>query len=317
MSARRYRTQHVATTPAGWHVRTVRSGDHLVRVAFPPGRRHRGEGQTVEVLHPVQENPCRVKNPAELLLMGANPICAHNHPSYDALPVKEKLAFGRLGLGKAQLRSAADIHRARNLVKSVERQKNRFPNPGVDVAPGFSPASGDATLKGGATARDLYERFTEEESTRYTVTDEPHIPAGDYALLGDFIVLRVKPTASGSVEYIQEILFPAADIKVISDPKGRPIHFAGSGQDLSPADIRRFTSDAGERPELGVCESIVYLAPKWHQAVPPEQRGKEIEWEHKFGEDGGEKPRLYYRRDCRRLELKGGSYHVEGAGIVN
>ena len=73
-----YRIEHVATVPYGWKVRTVESGTHRVRIAFPPGRRQRGAGHVVEILHPKHENPCpggaRLANPAELVLMGANPI---------------------------------------------------------------------------------------------------------------------------------------------------------------------------------------------------------------------------------------------------
>lgn len=69
MSEARYRIEHVRIVPAGWHVRTVRSGAHQVRVAFPPGARTRGAGQVVEVLHPRGDNPCRF-NPAELVILG-------------------------------------------------------------------------------------------------------------------------------------------------------------------------------------------------------------------------------------------------------
>lgn len=72
-----YRIEHVAMVPRGWKVRTVESGSHLVRIAFPPGRRQRGAGHVVEILHPKHENPCpggvRLPNPAELVLLGANP----------------------------------------------------------------------------------------------------------------------------------------------------------------------------------------------------------------------------------------------------
>lgn len=61
-TAAEYRIEHVAQTPSGYHVRTMAPGprsDHLIRVAFPPGRRRRGSGQLVEILHPPGENPCR------------------------------------------------------------------------------------------------------------------------------------------------------------------------------------------------------------------------------------------------------------------
>lgn len=68
-----YRTEHVATVPRGYRVRTVKRAGHEVRIAFPPGRRMKGSGQVVEVLHPAHENSCRMPNPAELLVLAANP----------------------------------------------------------------------------------------------------------------------------------------------------------------------------------------------------------------------------------------------------
>jgi hypothetical protein len=76
--ARRFTHEDVATVPRGWKVRTVTRGSHRVRIAFPPGPRQTGAGRLIAVLHPRGEsqNPCRIRylmNPAELLIMGANP----------------------------------------------------------------------------------------------------------------------------------------------------------------------------------------------------------------------------------------------------
>jgi hypothetical protein len=71
--ARRFSVQHVAVTPVGWDVQTVKAGEHRVRVAFPPGQPTK-EGIPVQVLHPHGENPVCHKNPSELLLLGANPM---------------------------------------------------------------------------------------------------------------------------------------------------------------------------------------------------------------------------------------------------
>src|SRR5207245_923849 len=78
--AAEYRTEHIAETPRGWRVRMKAPGvssQHLVAIAFPPGRRKKGSGRLVEILHPAGErNPkCEVsekakKNPGELLIFG-------------------------------------------------------------------------------------------------------------------------------------------------------------------------------------------------------------------------------------------------------
>jgi hypothetical protein len=58
-----FQHEHVAMVPRGYKVRTVTRGDHEIRVAFPPGRRVRGAGRLVEILHPAGENPlCKIVN---------------------------------------------------------------------------------------------------------------------------------------------------------------------------------------------------------------------------------------------------------------
>lgn len=297
-----------------------------MRVAFPPGRRHKGSGIPVEVLHPRGENPVCYKNPAELLLMGANPTGSKrelqraareraarirgarlgNPSPYDSLSVNERLAFGRLGLGKRQLRTQGAIEKARRKVAELNRFRNALPNPGAGTLPSLDAPQAEH-------ARDLYEAFHETPSEKYVVTQEPHIPAGDYTDLGKLLALRVKTLSIP----MQEISFPGKNIRVISNASGRQIYFAGAGQELGDVEVKIFTSSDGSLVELGVCRSIVYQAAKWHQAVPASVRGEKVEWEHQFGEEGGYPPRLFYDRRKQRLLLEGGSYHVEGAGIVN
>jgi hypothetical protein len=72
--AARFSVQHLAEKPRGWRVRSKRSGEHVVRVAFPPGRKRRGSGKVIEVLHPktnptCEEGTCGPRsNPAELVI---------------------------------------------------------------------------------------------------------------------------------------------------------------------------------------------------------------------------------------------------------
>jgi hypothetical protein len=77
--ARAYQHQHLAEAPRGWRVRTKRAGDHVLRVAFPPGRRRRGAGRLLEILHPKKSPACESgecsisQNPVEELLIFGNP----------------------------------------------------------------------------------------------------------------------------------------------------------------------------------------------------------------------------------------------------
>jgi len=68
-TAAEYRTEHVAAVPRGYQVRTFAPGprsEHLIVMAFPPGRRRRGAGKVVEILHPPGENPSRCANPSSV-----------------------------------------------------------------------------------------------------------------------------------------------------------------------------------------------------------------------------------------------------------
>jgi len=315
--------QDIRTVPAGWKVRTVKAREHRVRVAFPPGRREKGSGVVVAVLHPKTENPntcvTRQKNPAELLLMGANPHpgkkatreraarirAARLSNPYDALSVNERLAFGRLGLGKAQLQSKSDIRRARHQVAANERLRNRLPNPSSGA-----PAIGEEADK----AQELYERFHETESAHYTVLSEPHMQSGDYTDLGEFLDIKVKPANGGPVQIIS---FEGADVRLVCDASGRQLYLAGVGQDLDDASLRVFSDDAEDRLLLGKARMIAYRAVKWHPEVPDGARGKDKPYEHRFGEDAGSEPDVWYSRSLKRLLIGRASYHVEGAGIVN
>jgi hypothetical protein len=228
---------------------------------------------------------------------------------YDALSVNERLAFGRLGLGKAQIQTKSDLARARKMVSETQRLKNRLPNP----YPGAAVLDSSAA----ENARELYGKFHEKESESYTVRNEPHMPAGDYTDLGKLIALRVKPTSTGQTAHVQDISFPHKNIRVVCDPAGRQIWFVGDGQQQDADDIKIFTAENTPRPYLGECRSIVYEATKWHPQLAESARGEKIEWEHEFGEEGGTRPALSYDTRHARLLLGKASYHVEGAGIVN
>jgi hypothetical protein len=72
-----YRVEHVAEAPRGWRVRTKMMATHMLRIAFPPGRK-RGGGKVIEIYHPANENPCALHKRAEAGVFGAkagrNPV---------------------------------------------------------------------------------------------------------------------------------------------------------------------------------------------------------------------------------------------------
>lgn len=247
----------------------------------------------------------RCANSAELLLMGANPGGKVSKGVYDSLPVNERLAFGRLGLGKAQIRTQSDLKRARKMVQVTNRLKNRLPNP-----------SGPDTAEA-EQARELRESFSGQASEHYTVRNEPHVPAGDYTDCGEFIAVAVKPTGTGETNAVQEISFPARDLELICDAEGRQLYIVGVGQNLSESDLRMFTSSKADRVELGECRVISYGMAKYGSEVPVHARGEDARWDHEFGEEGGTRPKIFYDRKLRRLILDRATYRIEGSWIRN
>ena len=124
MSEPEYRTQHVAQAPAGWHVRTIPSGEHWIRLAFPPGPRRRGSGELVEILHPAGENPKQC-NPAELVIL-ANPRVRG-----DRFTEAEKKELRRLGLKPSHYTTDEEVDSVREMFREIDRinEKYRGKNP--------------------------------------------------------------------------------------------------------------------------------------------------------------------------------------------
>ncbi len=83
----------------------------------------KGSGQVVEVLHPREENPCPVRNPAELVLMGANPkrfyvrhtdtdanVVRHHGPFSEKVAKRKAEHFNRIGhKGEVISRNPAEL----------------------------------------------------------------------------------------------------------------------------------------------------------------------------------------------------------------
>lgn len=365
--AGRFTTQDVARVPAGWKVRTVKAGAHRVRVAFPPGRRQKGSGEVVQVLHPRRENPgcTAMKNPAELVLMGANPIkkpayaptqtrpltkteakkkakdaeklngrpfkvvrvtyMATGESGWDITPADtkrnpqrrtnpmlnanfsedEKLTLGRLGIKWSAIQSQADVRRARKALKEAAKIRNRFGNP-MPMAEQRERAA------------EIYSGFHAREHENKLVMDEPHIPAGAYPELGLLYVLYFKPTNPNATdEYEKTFVCEKENVHMIGTLDRDHIYFAGGDQKLDDASLRALGWNGEDRFQLGTARKIVYLDKKYHDEVPKHARGKLVEWIHKFGEETGVEPELWYDRGNARLYLKHGEYEIQDRGIVN
>jgi hypothetical protein len=118
--AERFRHEDISAVPRGWKVRTVKHDGHRVRVAFPPGRRKTGSGRLVSILHPKSENPCalRSSNPAELMIMGANPPRKRNAEARE----QREIAKHQIRIAKQTLKMPDQIA---NAIGGMSKEKAR------------------------------------------------------------------------------------------------------------------------------------------------------------------------------------------------
>ena len=163
--------------------------------------------------------------------------------------------------------------------------------------------------RGNPSAPALREEFVGVPAEFETVTTEPHMPAGDYAQLGELLALYVKP---GRGQQVQQIAFADHPV-LVSDESARQLYFVGGDQDISGS-LAVFGAEdhGGGHFQLGEVRRIDYKQRKEHVAHPHLD-----EWRHEFGEESGVRPVLWFDANARRLLLKGGEYEIRREGIVN
>ena len=300
-SEAQFRVQHVATVPRGYRVRTVTRAQHRVRIAFPPGRRVKGSGQVVEVLHPRNENPCPVKNPAELVLMGAN-------PSWQIV-VRSKTSHRGEEIWPATFatRKAAKKYAYSKFTEGSVLRYERTKNPAELVLMGANPSPTDA-------AADLYSEFHGREASGIDTYNLPDAPPATLAKLGALVELQTKRLNGWKWGVLD---LSGRGINLAASPSGRQLYFVGGDQKICRGDLTRLGADnSRELCDLGDCMYIAYRTRK------EQVDGIESDYQHCFGEESGRRPRLIYdqrNRKMPRLYLVGGEYHLDEAsrGIVN
>jgi hypothetical protein len=161
------------------------------------------------------------------------------------------------------------------------------------------------------SAAALRESFTGQPAETISSYNEPCMPAGDYAQLGELLALHVKPRVGGQVQCIT--CKRDARPLVLADESGRQIYFAGGDQDLTAALGVFGAADRGNnRFELGEARRIDYKQRKEHLPDPDTD-----EWKHYFGEENGIRPIAVFDARHRRILLEGGDYRIRPEGIVN
>ena len=159
------------------------------------------------------------------------------------------------------------------------------------------------------SAAALRETFTGLPAEFTSIAEEPHMPAGDYAQLGELLALYVKPHAGGQV---QQINFGKNRPLMLSDESARQIYFSGGNQNISASLAAFGARSRGGLFELGEARRIDYKQRKEHVRDPDVD-----EWRHEFGEETGVRPVVLFDPVSKRLLLEGGEYQIRAEGIVN
>jgi hypothetical protein len=207
--------------------------------------------------------------------------------------------------------------RVAGMVRSARKHKYEW-IPSEGVAPGMNPRQNPA-------AADLREEFIGEEPDWIDHANEPNMPKGDYAKLGDLVALSVKPMHGGQVKglfwtnrqfdivHFGDELLPLIDAPwVTSDESARQIYFYKGLQNLHSQLGEFGARSRGDGVfELGQVRVIRYRAKKWTDDF------KLFDFVHRFGEETGVLPMLLFDDKHQRLLFEGGEYQIRREGIVN
>ncbi len=166
----------------------------------------------------------------------------------------------------------------------------------------------DSKLEG---ASHLYEEFHGEQGKHVDTYHEPEPRPASLSELGDLIELQVKRPTGWKWAVLD---FTGCGVKLASNAQGTQLYFVSGDQKVSRGELSHVGADnSKELIDLGEATLIAYRARKAHVD------GIASNYEHKFGEETGVRPRLMYDRrgPAPRLFLTGGEYRIEAAGIIN
>ena len=174
-------------------------------------------------------------------------------------------------------------------------------NPRVEVVHGDNPP-----------VEEIAEEFSGVPADYIDVYNEPHMPRGRYAQLGELLNLYIKPAEGGQVQKITFGTGKEAPL-VVCDSTARQIYFVNGSQDITAA-LASFGAREREdgKIELGMGRRIDYKARKDHVAEPDEDK-----WKHTHGEENGVLPIVLFDTRHKKLLYEGGDYRIEGPWIHN
>lgn len=347
MAARaQFAVQHLSTVPRGWHVRTKREGTHEIRLAFPPGRRRRGAGKVVEILHPktnpaCEKGKCSIASNPELLLIFGNPT----RPKGATDKVRGMLASYRTmrrgGVAKERaIKQALAGSFATSEEKKLFLRATRRANAGTAGhkpgcpcfackhrrgkggqssrrvrRPRRNPAAGDF---GGAAetqrAVKVFETFHGKQPQEILDVQRSDAMRSNYAAAGDLVALGLgnenhlhgDRLAQTWEKQADFISFRGDGVKLATSTNGRQLYLIGGRQNLDSA--------LGYWQGIDPTKDLIDLGEAYFVVYDARKRHanfQPVEYTHEFGEKGGVRPRIVYDRLKKEIALVGGEYFID------
>ncbi len=157
-----------------------------------------------------------------------------------------------------------------------------------------------------AAAAALSEAFHGRPAKSVRDVEEIYHERLELADLGRLIELRVLVDD----DHERALQF-SGNVRVCSSPDGGQLYIVGGDQalDLETLGLAKYLPK--DHVTVGPAIAIAYHTSKVFHNFEPQ------DYEHEFGEDGGELPVLGYDVQSQKLYLTGGSYQVRREGIVN
>jgi hypothetical protein len=276
---RQFEHEDIAEVPKGWKVRTVAQKDGTqVRVAFQPGRRRKGSGKLISILHP--KNP-KSKTAEQVEAMKAKAVKFLQDVVGDRAKAAEVESMSLQEYAEKKKIAISNPRKAKS-----EKRKAKSENP-------------DET----AEAARLYEEFHGKKPDQVQDLIEREVARDTYSALGDLLELRFNKSGD---KY--KLDFQGCRVKLASSAEGSQLYLIGGDQNCDALLAKNGHKDF---VSLGVIDAVTYVTRKGFD------RFHESAYQHKFGEEGGEKPWGLYNTLSKKIFIVDGSYRIEAPGIID
>jgi hypothetical protein len=160
-------------------------------------------------------------------------------------------------------------------------------------------------------AQKMFQKFHGRKSTTIEEVQQRQQYRRTMSGLGVLMFLRTDLTQKWNGKGVGLQFSEEDKVIVSSDPAGNQIYFLGGNQDVTGILPKRGVDSNKDFIDMGECDCIIYTADKDFDNF------EEKDYQHEFGEETGERPRLMFDRLNQQLYLIGGAYEVKREGIVN